>query len=91
MKLLTSVSNQTVRVTDPLKCFVSRPCHSANLNETLYDYVHPNCPLSGGEFKRADKIHVRYKQTVKSSTAGSQLLVVHRILNVTTLPNTGAY
>jgi hypothetical protein len=91
MKLLPSVSSQTVRVTYPLKCFVSRPCHSAKLNEILYDCVHQNCPLSAREFKRADKIHVRYKQTVKSSTAGRQLLVVHRILNVTTFPDTGAY
>jgi hypothetical protein len=57
--------------------------YPGHLNEILYDCVHRNCPLSGREFKRADKIHVRHRQAGKSGTVGRQLLPVQCALNVT--------
>jgi hypothetical protein len=39
MGLLTFTSLQTICVTYPLKCFLSRPFYSAHLNEILYDSV----------------------------------------------------
>jgi hypothetical protein len=37
---------------------------------TLRLSVHWNCPLYGGDFKRADKIQVRYKQTFQELNSG---------------------